>query len=609
MAVIARYCDKCGVKIPQEDFEDGSAVALDEVYYCRHCKTGSAPGDGATGGQSTTPSGAGARKAGKALREAPRAPGRTPSRPAMKSRGRRGGSKTADAAAEGEPSAEAEAKTPARRRKSSRQTILVLGGVVGLAAVVAVVGVLSSISAAKKRVAFAGEGLDFYQARLDELEQEARAYGEGLTGSSLGVVEAEFRAEVLKARLAVLDGYQRENLDPRLAGVEGAARDPLAARYQELTALRKAAAQTVEGALGAFREEVTGRTQRLLDAARTKAKGLAAEGRFDEALAAWGEVPESVRGDAAWVRDVQPELQRLRDLSGARALVRRLLEQAQRLAARGDYRGAVGVLEACPPPPPDLEVPEQAQMVARLAEFRAKSEQSDIQSTLEAQAEEAYTELMAQADSMAKENKFLDAIDLLGDPDFKKKYGSTPFMAKVKARVEELKERHAVYDRERWAKATWHECVGGDLLAWQLQNPPRGAWTADAAAKKIVGKASPEASPTYCGYSSQQWGDFVVTVRFKLLSGSMRLGLRFLGQMERPGAYETMEVDLPASDFPAGKEHELTFKVVGKHVYRLVGEEEQEFPHTGDSSRGAIGFLLGSGASVEIYSVKVKSPE
>ncbi len=39
MPVITRYCDKCGVKIPTEDIEDGKAVSYLYLAYCHNCRS------------------------------------------------------------------------------------------------------------------------------------------------------------------------------------------------------------------------------------------------------------------------------------------------------------------------------------------------------------------------------------------------------------------------------------------------------------------------------------------------------------------------------------------------------------------------------------------
>ncbi|MCZ6603093.1 MAG: hypothetical protein O6952_08805, partial [Planctomycetota bacterium] len=38
MPVVSKYCDKCGIKIPIDDFEDGFALEYEQAYYCRNCK-------------------------------------------------------------------------------------------------------------------------------------------------------------------------------------------------------------------------------------------------------------------------------------------------------------------------------------------------------------------------------------------------------------------------------------------------------------------------------------------------------------------------------------------------------------------------------------------
>jgi flagellar biosynthesis chaperone FliJ len=39
MSVVAKYCEECGLKIPQEHFEDGRAISYLYLSYCENCKT------------------------------------------------------------------------------------------------------------------------------------------------------------------------------------------------------------------------------------------------------------------------------------------------------------------------------------------------------------------------------------------------------------------------------------------------------------------------------------------------------------------------------------------------------------------------------------------
>ncbi|MCZ6691220.1 MAG: hypothetical protein O7H41_16665 [Planctomycetota bacterium] len=616
MPVVSKYCDKCGIKIPIEDFEDGHALEYEQAYYCRNCKgsvaqiserQARAKGAGSSGvpKSSRAKISRGKTAGGNAGRVAP-----------LPKRRRTGQAKTgAVQSPEGRKKVPAASRTSAAPTRSSRPGARNRSGRSSARAIPLTRkrGVSARRTAAQREAAdapveekagfsryvlFGGIGLaiTLIVVTIILISRRGDEAGKGAPGAgeeTAAVETADLRAEqkVLDDLKEYIGSYPD---DIRVIGdlvAEAKVKIEDAGLLDELRSIWKEAESEAIRILTQRLEEVLQDAQDMADAEE-----------YDRALMILREdTPGELRETVAWkkVEKLEATVMKYKkaddDLSYYEA-------RAARLAGEGKIVEARGTIDAV-----DLAkyegTPAHARLTALVETYQNAEWKDEDREAVMAHLQERFDKEEALILTYASPEEREYELALRKLEELRRTYGEAGFEDRIRGIEEKVKQAFKG-DVMKVAARGGEPLIASNLLMWSFgMGGDSSAWKTDKRGGENILVAEVTGDGSTIHYKAFSWKDYMVEFEAKVILGDLFLGMRFGGGFGAR-AYGKIPIKGKSSSWT-----KFRFLVMGSNYYSVdpaTGElTDLKVRQKGKAQdRGSIAFIIEGQGSVQIRRAK-----
>ena len=653
MPVVSKYCDKCGIKIPVEDFEDGHALEYQQAYYCRNCKGSVVPTPEPPPPPPEPPAPPPERKVWKAPRskriekitgKKHEVPGdadggapRKSSAPRKEAGGRtaapprkRAASESPGPAAPGKRKAGEGGKvapppgkavsgkqvpgakgTPGMRRREAGRT--------GSERIASRKGTGRVASGTRRGVRKKGTAERRRPREEERVEEKAEERGSSRKFLLIGGIGSVLVIVVVLLFVALgRGGGETEGGTGTDGDGETGEAAPAASKVEQ------ALLDEVKGFIGDFPEDVEGiedevsrarsqikdptlseELERVWREARDDAYRILGQ-RTDEILQNVEDITEAEEYDLALktLRDDVPremretarvlELQeKILRFKKADDEVRWSLSRASRLASQGKFVEAQGTLDAI-----NLEeyrdTPIYGRIQAQIDAYRNAKWTEEDKSALSTRLEKSFEKLKARVKKYASpgQREYDLAVQILENAI--REYEGTEFEGQVRAMIDKVQVAFKE-DLLTLVGSKGEPLIGSNDMMWRMRDGDQTAWKL----KDRIFKGEASSGGATIGYQDSRWRDYVIQFEAKVFLGDLALGMRI--------GYGSSGLDYAKIRLKeAGRSWQtFRFAVMGSKYYRMDPEtgdlELIKVKHKGDPrEKGAIAFIIEKKGSVQV---------